>query len=133
VELREWAEEICAGMQGICTLLDGGNTDGPYSQALERQREGVVDPEHLPSARMLAEMAACDESFFQYAMRLSREHRDFFASARLTDARREQFEAEVSRSFAAQRDMEASDELTFAEYLENYFQQSATDPDKLTA
>lgn len=133
VGLRQWAEEICAGMRGICTLLDGGNSDGPYSQALERQREGVADPERLPSARMLAEMAARDESFFQYAMRLSREHRDFFASARLSDARREPFEAEVSRSFAAQRDMEASDELSFAEYLEHYFQQSATDPDKLTA
>ncbi len=133
VALREWAEEICSGMQGICRLLDSGNSDGPYSQALERQREGVVDPEHLPSARMLAEMAACDESFVQYAMRLSREHRGFFASARLTEKRREQFEAEVSRSFAEQRDMEASDELSFAEYLENYFQQSATDSNKLTA
>jgi glutamate--cysteine ligase len=133
VGLREWAEEICAGMQGISTLLDGGNSDGPYSQALERQREGVADPEHLPSARMLVEMAARDESFFQYAMRLSREHRDFFANARLSDAGREQCEAEVSRSFAAQRDMEASDELSFSEYLQRYFQQSATDPDKLTA
>jgi gamma-glutamylcysteine synthetase len=66
-------------------------------------------------------------------MRLSREHRDFFVDARLSDPRREQFEAEVSRSFAEQRDMEASDELSFAEYLENYFKQTATDPDKLTA
>ena len=133
VGLREWAEEICSGMGGICTLLDSGNSHGPYSQALERQREGVADPERLPSARMLAEMAARDESFFQYAMRLSREHRDFFANAHLSGTRREQFEAEVSRSFAQHRDMEASDELSFSEYLENYFKQSATDSHKLTA
>ena len=131
--LREWAEEICSAMQGICTLLDGGDSHGAYSQALERQREGIVDPEHLPSARMLAEMAASDESFFQYAMRLSREHRDLFANAGLAEPRREQFKAEVSRSYAEQRDIEASDELSFAEYLENYFQQTATDPKKLSA
>jgi glutamate--cysteine ligase len=133
VGLREWAQEICTTMQGICTLLDAGDSDGPYSQALERQREGIADPERLPSARMLAEMAASDESFFQYAMRLSREHRELFANAGLADARREQFEAEVSRSHAEQRDIEASDKLSFAEYLENYFRQTAVDPKKLSA
>ncbi|GMQ77235.1 MAG: glutamate--cysteine ligase [Gammaproteobacteria bacterium] len=133
VELRQWAQEICTAMQGICTLLDAGDAHGAYSQALERQREGIADPECLPSARMLAEMAASDESFFQYSMRLSREHRDFFVDAPLTDAQRERFEAEASRSLAEQRDIEASDNSSFAEYLESYFRQTAIDSKKLSA
>ncbi len=133
VGLREWAEEICTAMQGICVLLDAGDSHGSYSQALERQREGIADPERLPSARMLAEMAASDESFFQYSMRLSREHRDFFLDTPLADAQRGQFAAEASRSLAEQRDIEASDRSSFAEYLENYFQQTTIDPKKLSA
>ena len=133
VALREWADEICAAMQGICSLLDADDPDTPYSLALEQQREAIADPERLPSARILAEMKAADESFFQYAMRLSRQHRDYFVDARLSDAQRERFQTEASRSLAAQRDVEASDTMSFTEYLENYFRQSAVDRKKISA
>ncbi len=133
VVLTTWAEEICAAMQGICMLLDAGDSDAPYSRALEVQREAIASPDRLPSALMLAEMKAADESHFQFAMRLSRQHRDYFRGTRLSDERRERFEAEASRSLAAQRDIEASDNTSFEEYLANYFRQSALDPNKLTA
>jgi len=133
VALRDWAEEICAVLDRICSLLDGGAPDGPYCRALEMQREGIADPERLPSARMLAEMAASDESYFQYAMRLSREHQDFFVRSQLDDARRGQFEDEAERSLTEQREIEAADTLTFPEYLENYFRQSALDAKRMSA
>ncbi len=133
VALRDWADEICKVLDGICRLLDAGEQGEPYTQALERQREAIADPERLPSARMLAEMAASNESYFQYAMRLSREHRDYFLGTRLDDAQRLQFEAEASRSLAEQRDIEAADKLSFAEYLENYFSQTAMNRKKLSA
>jgi glutamate--cysteine ligase len=131
--LRDWAEEICAVLDGICLLLDAGDADGPYGRALELQREGIADPDRLPSARMLAQMAASNESYFQYALRLSREHRDYFVNSRLADAKREQFEDEVRRSLAQQREIEASDKISFAEYLKNYFSQSVADPEKRSA
>jgi glutamate--cysteine ligase len=133
VGLREWAENICAVLEGICRLLDVGESGAPYSEALALQREAIADPERLPSARMLAEMATSDESYFQYAMRLSREHQDFFLSSPLDAARRVQFEAEAARSLAEQRDIEASDKVSFAEYLQNYFKQTAIDRKKLSA
>ena len=133
VTLREWAENIFDALAGICELLDASESGSAYTSALALQREGVADPEHLPSARMLEEMDAANESYFQYAMRLSHEHQDFFASARLSDERREDFEAESSRSLAAQRDIEASDELSFPEYLDKYFSQSISDVKKTTA
>jgi glutamate--cysteine ligase len=123
--LREWAEEICAALEGICTLLDAGDADAPYARSLERQRRAIAEPELLPSARMLSEMKAANESFFQYAMRLSRQHRDHFKSTHLSDEKREGFETEASRSLAAQRDIEGADAMSFSEYLENYFKQSA--------
>jgi len=82
---------------------------------------------------MLAAMAASDESYFQYAMRLSREHQDFFAGSRLDDARHGQFEDEAKRSLTEQRKIESADTMSFPEYLENYFRQSALDPKRLSA
>lgn len=125
VGLRQWAEEICSALEGICNLLDADDAAAPYASSLERQRQAIADPELLPSARMLTEMEAANESFFQYAMRLSRQHRDYFASTRLSDDKRERFESETSRSLAAQRDIEAADEVSFPDYLEHYFKQSA--------
>jgi glutamate--cysteine ligase len=133
VVLQDWAEEICAVLDSVCGLLDGGVPDGPYCRALEVQREGIADPERLPSARMLAEMAASDESYFQYAMRMSREHRDFFVQSRLDDARSRLFEDEAQRSLTEQREIEAADTMSFPDYLEKYFRQSALDPKKLSA
>jgi glutamate--cysteine ligase len=133
IGLREWAEEICAELEGICRLLDAGDGHAPFSQALERQREAIADPDRLPSARILAEMAASNESFFEYSMRLCREHREFFLDTRLDDARRVQFEAEAARSLTEQRDIEASDKSSFAEYLQNYFQQTAIDRERRSA
>jgi len=133
VALSDWAGDIVSAMKGICALLDTGDADAPYSQALELQREAIADPDRLPSARMLAEMHAADESCYQYAMRLSREHRDYFAGARLGEAKLERFETEASRSIAAQRDIEASDAIPFSEYLDNYFRQTLPDRKKLSA
>jgi glutamate--cysteine ligase len=133
VGLREWAEEICAVLEGICGLLDVAEADAPYAQALERQREAIADPARLPSARMLAEMAASNESYFEYAMRRSHEYRDFFLSTGLDDARRVQFEAEAARSLAEQGEIEASDKVSFATYLQNYFGQTAIDGKRLSA
>ncbi|TFH46663.1 MAG: glutamate--cysteine ligase [Lysobacterales bacterium] len=133
IGLREWAEEICAELEGICRLLDAGDGHAPFSQALERQREAIADPARLPSARILAEMATSNESFFVYSMRLSREHREFFLDTRLDDARRVQFEAEAARSLTEQRDIEASDKSSFAEYLQNYFRQTAIDRKRRSA
>ncbi len=133
IGLRQWGDEICAGMQGVCALLDGGDDQGLYCQALENQRRGIGDPSRLPSARMLANMEAANESFFQYAMRVSREHRDYFASTPLSDDRRAQFEAEAERSLTEQRQIEASDSVSFADYLATYFDQTAIGPKKLSA
>ena len=51
----------------------------------------------------------------------------------LAEDKRRQFETEASRSLEAQREIEASDNVSFSEYLDNYFKQSAADNKKLSA
>ena len=57
IALRDWATEICTAMEGICTYLDGGSAEQPYTSSLAEQIEAARDPDRIPSARILAENA----------------------------------------------------------------------------
>jgi glutamate--cysteine ligase len=123
VPLREWADEVLTAMAPLCTALDGDDPARPYSAALERQREKVADPALTPSARMLAEMGERREGFYEFARRLSRQHQAHFRGLALAPDRESVFEAEARASLERQRGIEASDDVSFEEYLRRYFSQ----------
>jgi glutamate--cysteine ligase len=121
--LIAWASELCDAMQGICETLDEDEPDQPYRRALARQYEVVRDPDCTPSARMLAEMRAEGVGFFHYAMRKSQELRRYFDALPLPDDSKQLFTAAAQDSHERQRTIEASDDLSFDEYLWRYFAQ----------
>jgi len=55
--MKDWARELLDAMQGLCELLDHGESARPYMAALEQQRAKIDDVERSPSARLLAECA----------------------------------------------------------------------------
>jgi glutamate--cysteine ligase len=122
--LREWADEICDAMQGVCELLDGTDPGRPHASSLAAQRECVANPERTPSARILAEMRERKEGFFQFAWRMSLQHRDYFRQLTLAEPRRREFEEEAAASLQRQEVLEASDQVGFDQFLEDYFAQS---------
>ncbi len=124
VELRVWAQALCDAIEGVCDVLDRGESDGPYSRALARQCAAVADPQLTPSARMLAEMRDNKESFFAFALRMSQKHKRYFDSQRLSRDREQFFVDWARRSLEQQREMEASDRVSFDEYLRQYFAQA---------
>ena len=121
VTLKHWAERICDDLVAICEILDGDDPERPYSKALAYQREAIRDPERTPSARILAEMRANGESFYELALRLSQKHSKFFLARQPAASRISMFDAEASASHARQRQMEIDEQLPFAEFLERYF------------
>ncbi|HEX7030323.1 MAG TPA: glutamate--cysteine ligase [Gammaproteobacteria bacterium] len=124
VALRAWADEALEAMQSVAEILDSCEPDRRYSSALAAQREIAADPERTPSARMLREMSANEESFFEFAMRKSVEHREAYLAQPLAPERETFFREAAERSLAEQRAIEAADTLTFEEYLERYFAQT---------
>jgi glutamate--cysteine ligase len=124
IHFKEWADEICSNMQGICEQLDGDDAAKPYSSVLARQREVIADPELTPSARMLADMRANGEGFFHFAKRMSQQHRAYFAELQLSQERQQLFAEEVTNSIQQQSAMESADQIDFDLFLSNYFNQS---------
>jgi glutamate--cysteine ligase len=119
--MADWARELLDSMQGLCELLDHGESARPYSAALEQQRTKIDDVERTPSARLLAEMRQSGESFFQLARRMSKMHKDYFLGLYPPNEQRlAEFGAAAKESHEAQRRIEAADKLDFDTYLAKY-------------
>ena len=124
IRLRDWTREITDRMQGICEILDGSDAARPYSASLQARREELADPERLPSARILADMRRHRESFFEFGKRLSETHHEYFLQRHLTAERQRQFEQWARESLDKQAHIEAADQLSFDDYLKQYFAQT---------
>ena len=124
VLLRDWAAEITGHMDGICEILDGDDPSKPYSTSLQARRQDLADTDRLPSARVLADMRAHGEGFLGFAKRLSETHRDYFLQRRLPAATQLQFQQLAAQSLEKQQQIEATDSLSFDEYLQQYFSQT---------
>ena len=122
VALRDWALEIVDAMRGVCELLDDGDAQRPYTTALDVQAAKVHDVSLTPSARTLLEMRTGGESFFDFALRMSRQHKDYFLELYSpNETRQDEFAAEAEASLAEQARVERSDTIGFDEYLARYF------------
>jgi glutamate--cysteine ligase len=120
VSMTSWAAELLDSMQGICELLDADRPERPYSTTLKEQQLKLEDVEQTPSARLLNELCARDESFAALAQRFSVEHRRSLAGLARNETRWREFEAEAHESLVAQERIEASQVGSFDEYLAAY-------------
>jgi glutamate--cysteine ligase len=122
LRMVDWAIEIVDSMRGVCELLDEGDSKRPYTTALELQEEKVRDVSRTPSARTLHELRANEESFFNFALRMSKVHQAYFKDLFSPNpARQQEFAAEAAESLERQKRIEATDTLSFDEYLHRYF------------
>ena len=122
IPLAAWAGEILAGVRAVAELIDlaAGNDD--YVQAVDHQRRKFADPANTPSARVLAALSESSGGFFELGLEAARRHREYFLSlAPAHPERQAELEAEARDSVRRQREIEASDRLTFDEYLQSYF------------
>jgi glutamate--cysteine ligase len=123
VALRDWALALLDEMQGVCELLDNGDPVRPYAAALAEQADKVRDPRRTPSARVLEELHANGECFFDLALRMSAGHRAYFLELYPPNEQRlAEFRAEAEASLQAQARIEASDSAPFEEYVRQYLQ-----------
>ncbi len=68
-------------------------------------------------------MRAYGEGYFHFAKRMSEQHREYFRKLERDEKTLQMIEASVEKSIQDQRRIEASDTLSFDEFLEDYFSQ----------
>jgi glutamate--cysteine ligase len=113
-------------MAPIAALLDAAHDSQQYTLSLGEQEAKVSDQELTPSARVLREMREQDLPFFRLAMAYSHQWAEYFQQQPLSATTTAEFEQESIRSLQAQRDIEQSDDISFEQYLSNFFAQYQT-------
>ncbi len=127
ISIKAWGGELLDEMQGYASLLDDIYASKAYSQSLAIQKQAIAHPELTPSARMLDEMREKGEGFYQYAMRMSRQHQASFAAETLSNEKIQFYKSLAKTSLEQQLHIEQSDTLPYATFIERYFANALSD------
>jgi len=122
VSLVDWASEILKRVRTVAELIDNGEEQDVYVQAVDAQSNLIADPESTPSARILAELNDGNVSFFEFALACASGHKQYFADlVPLAAERQQEFAVEAAASLNRQHDIEASDTISLEDYLDRWF------------
>jgi glutamate--cysteine ligase len=129
VTLKDWGLELVAQLAPIAKTMDTAHISSDYSDAVQAAVHGLQHPETLPSARVLQAITTqFDGSFGAFARDQSLVIKQQMVDMPMSDAQRSRFEILARESWDAQRNIEASDTLSFDAYLKEYLS-----PDRLGA
>ena len=122
--LKDWATEIVGNVRSIAAIIDRGEGGSDYVQAVNSQAELIKNPDATPSARVLEELRRNKTAFYHFAMASARGHKEYFSEIEpLDNERLAVYEDEARDSLQRQQEIEKSDDISFEEYLANYYSQ----------
>ena len=119
-ELKEWGLQLLERLAPCAALLDAAHGDDLHRQALAAQRAKLEDASLTPSARVLRSLREDKLSFFAFAQRQSERHAAWFRSRPLDAASQAACEQAARDSLAAQAQLEAEQQGSFAEFVAHY-------------
>jgi len=121
VALGDWGAELLQACAPMARALDAAHACTDYTAALRAAEAGLRDATTLPSARVLATMAAAHEnSFVQFVRARSQHtHQDLLALP-WSAAQQARYEAMALRSVEQQKAIEAADTMPFEIFRQQY-------------
>lgn len=121
ITLKQWADELMDRMVPLAKLLDEKAQSNEYQNALGVMSARVQDASLTPSAQILEKMEQNAQSFTDFGLDQAKQHSEFY-SVKLSQKDQENWSQFSEESLGKQRDIEALDTGTFAQYLEDYLQ-----------
>ena len=121
VGLAEWGAELLQAFMPIAHQLDAAHGSSDYSQAVESAAAALHDPAVVPSARVLAAMAAGhDNSFVRFVRERSQHTRQALLDLPWSAPQQARFEAMAAKSLQDQKAIEAADTMPFEIFRQEY-------------
>jgi glutamate--cysteine ligase len=117
---RPIAHALFDDMAPFAEMLDAAYGGDNYVKTMATLRQRVDNPDLTPSAQVLA-AARAEGGYFKYAKKMAEQHHASLLAEPLDAATTARFEAAVADSLAEQKAMEASDKVSFEEYVAAYY------------
>ncbi len=121
VPFQKAAITVLDQMMNLSALLDGVCGGTAYQHTLSVQRARVEDPTLTPSARTVDTIEKEYDSFFSFAMHQAKAHQRYFKDWQITADTMQHYQQQATWSLEQQAAIEASDTLSFEEFLTDYF------------
>jgi len=119
----EWSQEIMDKLQPIAQMLDSHHDDTQYQQALKGEQSKLDNSANTPSAKIIESLSSREVSFYQLAMEHSAANREFFVNQTLSTDTSNHYAQLAEQSLQKQKEIEADTNISFEEYLQNYYKE----------
>lgn len=123
VSLKDWGTALLTAMAPVARLLDSAHGSERFSQCLATMQHRIDDSDSTPSAQILRELRQQRQTYFQWALGKSREHKAAIIARPFDPASKNAYAEMAAASLREQEHMETSDSRTFEEYLAQYYAQ----------
>jgi len=121
ITLSDWGRELIEACEPIARALDAAHRGSDYSSAVSSARSLLGEPDRLPSARVLAEMASGhDNSFLRFVRARSQLTRQDLLARPWTPQQQVRYELMARKSLEDQRAIEAADTMPFEIFRQQY-------------
>ena len=121
LSLPEWASELFAGFADIAALLDEVNGTSAYSDAVKQQWRKVESAELTPSGQWLNHLLENQKDNGCYGVELAERYRKSLLAQEYVTSSQVELEEQAQASIEAQKEIENADNVSFDEFLRNYF------------
>ena len=119
IAFATWANKHLTAMTTIAELFDKNNNHKPYQTALQTMLARLADSEKTPSARIIADSLKLG-STWQLGASLGQAYKQSLLTEGLNTKDQHYFDTLATTSWQEQKILEASDTLSFKEYLAPY-------------
>lgn len=123
IAVNERLHGLFTKLAAIAAWLDDG-VNGDYQQALASFAPAIDDPSLTLSAQLLNEYREAVQAYRQVGLGLAVAYKEQLLSSDFEQYSAAEFSQWAEESLTEQAEIEAADQGTFAEYLENYFQRA---------
>lgn len=123
VSIRDWATEILEGMSSVAAILDRVYNDRTFSDSVSQAKEKINNPSLTPSGKVMESLLDGGESFLEHTRKKALSMTTAFRSQPLAADLEAALTQGVALSWDQHRSMENSDEVSFKQFLQAYFEQ----------
>jgi len=120
--LTELAANILDQVAKVAAVIDRTKGGTSFSDSVKAQRAKVADSELTPSAIILASLRESGLQFTDWALHVSKQHREDLLSSELDDKTCTALDEKVRLSVLQQHEMESFDTLEFDQFIDQYMQ-----------
>ena len=116
LSLKNWGEVILNKIN-ICSAL----LSDEHQKSVHEISSRINNPDLTPSAQMLNEMKHEEKGFFEYTDQFSHKYQKLYKGMKINDGYFSELDKLRILSVEKQKEIESGDEISFDQFLEEYF------------